>query len=80
MNYLILALGIILFFLVLFILKSAKKHIVITLIKMTFFFALIFIVLIVLGGYVDLTNLFSQNSKIVQTGAAVIDVVKSSIN
>jgi len=80
MNYLILALGLILFFLVLFILKSAKKHIVISIIKIVFIFTLILIVLIVIGGYVDLTDFLSQDSKVVQTGAAVIDVFKDSIN
>lgn len=80
MNYLILAMGFILFFLVLFILKSTKKHIVISMIKLVFFFALIFIVLIVLGNYVDLTNFLSQDSKVVQTGAAVLDVFKTNIN
>jgi len=80
MNYLILALGLILFFLVLFILKSAKKHIVISMIKIVFIFTLILIVLIVIGGYVDLTDFLSQDSKVVQTGAAVIDVFKDSIN
>ena len=79
MNYLILALGLILFFLVLFILKSAKKHIVISVIKMVFIFALIFLVLVVVGGYVDLTGFLGQESKMVQTGAAVIDVFKDSI-
>ena len=49
-------------------------------IKMAFFFALIFIVLIVLGGYVDLTDFLSQDSKVVQTGAAVIDVFKDTVN
>ncbi len=71
--------GFIMFFLVLFIFKSAKKHIAITFIKMMFFFALIFIILVILGNYVDLSEFFSQDSTVVKTGAAVIDVFKSNL-
>ena len=67
------------FLLLLFIIKSARKHIVLSTIKLVFYTVIIILVLIISSAYVDLGSFFSQESMVVRTGAAVIDTIKTSV-
>lgn len=80
MDLILIAFASIVFLLVLFIVKSMRKHMVISVIKLCFFFAITIVVLILLSSYFSIGEFFSRNSLVVQTGAAVVDAVKSTVS
>ena len=77
MNILVIILGLLL---LLFFFKNLKHHLFRKTITLVFAIFIILIVLMFTSSYLDIGSIFSKDSLVAKTGAAVVDTVGSNVD